>query len=62
MPNLLHFLRMMRWARHRPSRARMRVVLVTLAIVALVWGIEAAGLWPDWLTSEPVRRPRVILP
>ncbi len=62
MPNLLQFLRMMRWARHRPSRARMWVVLATLGIVVAIWGIEAAGLWPDWLSSEPVRRPRVILP
>jgi len=40
----------------------MWVVLATLGIVAAIWGIEAAGLWPDWLSSEPVRRPRVILP
>ena len=60
--NPLHFLRMARWARNPPSRGRVILGLVVIALCLGVAGLEWAGLWPDWATSERGARPALRLP
>jgi len=58
--NLTWLLRMARWARHPPSAARVRLLLIVMALVFGLWGIEALGLWPDWAQLDrPPRPPRL---
>jgi len=54
--NLMWLLRLSRWARHRPSAARLRLLLLVLLAVGLLYGIEALWGWPDWATVN--RGPR----
>lgn len=49
-------LRAVLWARNPPSPRRVILVLGLIAVLLLVVGIEALGLWPDALTLE--RQPR----
>jgi hypothetical protein len=52
-------LRMKRLAQHPPSWGRVLLGLAVLAIVLVVAGGEALGLWPDWLTASRARPPVV---
>lgn len=54
--NPIWLLRMSRWARNPPSARRVKLVLAVVAIIAVIWGIERMGWWPDWATAE--RMPR----
>ena len=54
--NPIWLLRMSRWARNPPSARRVKLVLAVVAIIAVIWGIERMGWWPDWATA--VRMPR----
>ena len=54
--NIMWLLRMARWARHPPSRARRRMILVVLGIALAIIGIEYFFGWPETLTLEPQRR------
>jgi len=48
-----------RWVRHPPSWGRFLLILAVVAIAVAIWGIEQAGYWPDWATTERMpRRPR----
>lgn len=47
------------WIRRPPSRERVYVFIAVAVFVALVFGLEAAGFWPEWATSE--RLPRSIV-
>ena len=43
----------------RSSRSGLRRVKLIFAVVALaaaIWGIDQAGLWPDWAKTERVKR------
>jgi hypothetical protein len=40
------------WLRRPPSRARLRLFAVVLAVAVFIWGIELAGLWPGWATAD----------
>lgn len=51
-----HFLRMTRWARNPPSAKRVKLVLIVLAIIAAIWGMEQIFGTPDWMQLE--RAPR----
>jgi len=53
-------MRASRWARNPPSMGRVKLVLLVLAAVALLYGIEQIWGWPDWLTVNraPRRLPR----
>ena len=52
----LWWIRMVMWARRRPSR-RLMIAIVAVAVVAtLTVGLEKAGLWPDWATSDRIGR------
>jgi len=54
--NPLHLLRMSRWARNPPSLRRVKLVFGIVAVALIIVGIEWQGWWPDWATTEPVRR------
>lgn len=47
------------WIRRPPSKRYVYALLGVAVLVAVVAGLEAAGLWPEWATSE--RLPRRIL-
>ena len=50
--NPLWLLRMARWVRHPPSVRQVQIGAVVLALAAAIWGLDAAGLWPDWARLE----------
>nr|WP_081647666.1 hypothetical protein [Pseudorhodobacter ferrugineus] len=50
--NYTWLLRMARWARNPPSKARVRLVLGVIVICLILVGIEYFWGWPDWLTLE----------
>lgn len=50
--NLTWLLRMARWARRPPSRQRVWLVFGVLALALALFGLEKAGLWPDWARLE----------
>jgi len=54
--NIYWLLRMARWARHPPSPARVRLVLIVVAITAIIAGIEYFFGWPESLSLEPQKR------
>ncbi len=54
--NLTWLLRMARWARHPPSMRRVMLGAGVIALCLGLAGIEALGLWPEWLTAEPGKR------
>lgn len=49
-------IRMAMWLRRPPSRTRMIIICAVLAFAAVVWGLEQAGLWPDWAGAEQIGR------
>ncbi|MGB3246242.1 MAG: hypothetical protein WBB25_17030 [Sulfitobacter sp.] len=54
--NPLWLLRMAKWARNPPSPLRVKIVFGVVLLALLIVGIEWMGWWPDWATSEPMRR------
>ncbi len=54
--NMGWLLRMAKWARHPPSMRQVRIGAVVLALVLAVWGLDLAGLWPDWARADKVSR------
>ncbi|MBK5945121.1 hypothetical protein CCR83_01330 [Rhodobacter veldkampii DSM 11550] len=60
MNPLVWLMRMSRWARNPPSPQRVKIVLGAIALAFALWGLELAGLWPDWATlDKPARPPRL---
>lgn len=49
-------MRMSQWARNPPSPRKVKLVLGVIAVVVLIVGVEALGLWPGALTLD--RPPR----
>ncbi len=41
-----------RWARNPPSRRKVFAVLGIVAVCAGLYGLEQAGLLPDWMQAE----------
>ena len=52
MPLIVLLFRLFRRARRQPPGRLLVVLIVTLAVVALIRGIEAAGWWPDWAQRQ----------
>ncbi len=50
--NPIWFLRMKRWAQHPPSRQRVYLVVGILVVCLAIYGLETAGLLPDWMKAE----------
>lgn len=53
--NLMHFLRMAKWARQPPSRKRLMATFAALGLVAALALIEYFVGWPEALTLDPAR-------
>ena len=49
---MIWLMRASRWARNPPSPRTVRLVFGLLAVIALIAGIEALGLWPEALTLD----------
>ena len=49
-------LRMARWVRHPPSEKRVYTVVVVVLIRLAIVGTERLGFWPDWATTQRMRR------
>lgn len=62
MDPLRLFLRMARLARHPPSARHVRIGLVVLALAAALFAVESLGWWPEALTLDRARPPRVLSP
>ncbi|MBB93987.1 MAG: hypothetical protein CML68_05185 [Rhodobacteraceae bacterium] len=54
--NPIHLLRMRRIAQNPPSWRRVKLIFAVVALAAAIWGIDQAGLWPDWAKTERVKR------
>lgn len=52
-------LRMTQWVRNPPSPRTVKIALGVIALAAVIYGIELAGLWPDWASVEGARRPQI---
>lgn len=50
--NLTWLMRMARWARRPPSLRQVQIAGVVLLIAVSIWGLDKAGLWPDWARME----------
>ncbi len=48
-------LRMARWARRPPSRARLLLVVTVIALCLALLVVERLFGWPDWLTPSQFR-------
>ncbi|WP_415184008.1 hypothetical protein [Phaeovulum sp.] len=55
--NLTWLLRMSKWSRRPPSWTRVKLVALVVALCLLLFGLEWAGLWPDWATLPANRNP-----
>lgn len=53
--SLTWLLRMARWARNPPGPARVRLMLIAIALIVGVAGIEYLFGWPAALSLEPRR-------
>ena len=52
----MFWLRMVMWARRRPSRRFAIAAGAVLVLVVVVVAIEKAGYWPDWAEADRVGR------
>lgn len=50
--NPIWLLRMKRWAQHPPSRRRVYLVVGILVVCFALYGLEQAGVLPDWMQAE----------
>ena len=49
-------LRAKRWAQNPPSPRRVKFVFAIILVAAIIFGLEYAGYWPEWLTAERMGR------
>ncbi len=57
--NPLWLIRMARWVRHPPSRQRVILWAVVVALCLILVGIEHFWGWPDWLrVNGRIRLPK----
>ena len=54
--NIVWLMRMKRWAQNPPSPRRVKFVFAIILVAAIIFGLEYAGYWPDWLTAERMGR------
>ena len=52
-------LRMAQWVRHPPSPRTVKIALVVIALAMVIYGIELAGLWPEWANVQGAKRPQI---
>ena len=45
-----------RWVQNPPSIKRVKLVFAVIILVAVIFGLEHFGFWPDWATAERVPR------
>ncbi|MGO4854808.1 hypothetical protein [Phaeovulum sp. W22_SRMD_FR3] len=50
--NFLWFVRAARWARNPPSPGRVKLVFAVILLGLVIFGLDRAGLWPDWARME----------
>jgi hypothetical protein len=50
------FMRMKRWAQNPPSPRRVKFVFAIILVAAIIFGLEYAGYWPEWLTATRIGR------
>ncbi|SFS53433.1 hypothetical protein SAMN04488040_0796 [Sulfitobacter marinus] len=50
------FMRMKRWAQNPPSPGRVKFVFAIILVAAIIFGLEYAGYWPEWLTATRIGR------
>lgn len=49
--NVMHWLvRAKRWAQNPPSPGQVKLVFGVIAVCLLIFGLERAFGWPEWLT------------
>ena len=53
--NIAWLMRMRRWVQNPPSKERVKLVLWIIVILAVIFGIEYFGYWPEWATSERLK-------
>ncbi|MFK7743970.1 MAG: hypothetical protein AB8B47_02860 [Roseobacter sp.] len=53
--NIAWLMRMSMWARRPPSRAKIKLAAIVFAGVAVVFGLEYFGFWPDAMTAQRMR-------
>mgnify|MGYP006074966377 CR=1 FL=1 len=51
-----HLMRAKRWVQSPPSMKRIKLVGEVIIIVAMIFGLEHFGYWPNWATAERVPR------
>ena len=49
-------LRAKRWVQHPPSPTRVKIVFGILVVCLCLFGLERAGLLPDWMQAERLPR------
>ena len=54
--NIVWLMRMIRWAQNPPSPRRVKFVFAIILVAAIIFGLEYAGYWPEWLTAERMGR------
>lgn len=54
--NPIQLLRMRRWLRRPPSLGRVTLIVAAIVAALVIWGIDQAGLWPDWAKTERIKR------
>jgi hypothetical protein len=50
------FMRMKRWAQNPPSPRRVKFIFAIILVAAIIFGLEYAGYWPEWLTATRIGR------
>ncbi|PIE14877.1 MAG: hypothetical protein CSA68_09435 [Rhodobacterales bacterium] len=50
--NILHLLRMSKWARHPPSARRVKLVIAVILLCVLLFAIERYLGRPDWISPD----------
>ena len=48
--------KMSQWARNPPSVGRVKLVFAVILLVAVIWGIDLLGYWPDWARTDRIPR------
>lgn len=57
MNNTTWLLRASKWVRNPPSMKMVKLVFGIIAVGLVLVALEKLGLWPEWATTERIRRP-----
>lgn len=55
MNPLYWLVRARRWVQRPPSLRRVILVFAVIALAVAIYALDRAGLWPDWMRTEPQR-------